>query len=293
MGSISAVSSQTFKTYCFMAEKEGWRDGEEEKTERKRGTGMSGGAVERRNKRRGNNAYWEEMERKGESSERKQWSRKERKTMGAKRYEWVMWRKMTEEERIVRWEGEKRGGVNVLREKVRMNIHHYCGLQMFYKPQFQLHTPITFLRLASTTHTYWEPTNRLHWKWTLQYTTHLHYQEPLHSLTAHILYIWSNAYRHSVYTTCMQRDTFSWFLHFTGPYFTIYRHIKRTKVISLTAILFRCPYENMIWNYKSYLFINNSTWWYWCLCTWNLLILLIYSNLIYKLRSILYISFYI
>lgn len=29
MGSISTVSSQTFKTYCFMAEKEGWREGEE------------------------------------------------------------------------------------------------------------------------------------------------------------------------------------------------------------------------------------------------------------------------
>lgn len=29
MGSISTVSSQTFKTYCFMAEKEGWRGGEE------------------------------------------------------------------------------------------------------------------------------------------------------------------------------------------------------------------------------------------------------------------------
>ncbi len=55
--------------------------------------------MERRNKRRGNNAYWEEMERKGESSERKQWRRKER-TMGAKRYEWVMWRRMKEKEKI-------------------------------------------------------------------------------------------------------------------------------------------------------------------------------------------------
>lgn len=33
MGSISTVSSQTFKTYCFMAEKEGWRDGEERRGE--------------------------------------------------------------------------------------------------------------------------------------------------------------------------------------------------------------------------------------------------------------------
>lgn len=39
MGSISTVSSQTFKTYCFMAEKEGWRDGEvkEKKTEGEKG----------------------------------------------------------------------------------------------------------------------------------------------------------------------------------------------------------------------------------------------------------------
>lgn len=36
MGSISTVSSQTFKTYCFMSEKKGWRDGKvkEKKTVR-------------------------------------------------------------------------------------------------------------------------------------------------------------------------------------------------------------------------------------------------------------------
>lgn len=41
-----------------------------------------------------------------------------------------------------------RGGVNVLREKVKVNIHHYCGLQVSCKATtFTL--PITFLRLAS------------------------------------------------------------------------------------------------------------------------------------------------
>lgn len=59
MGSISTVSSQTFKTYCFMAEKEGWRGEGEENRER----GLERGAVERRNNGRGNNAYRKEMER--------------------------------------------------------------------------------------------------------------------------------------------------------------------------------------------------------------------------------------
>lgn len=43
--------------------------------------------------------------------------------------------------------------MNVLRERVIVSIHHNCRLQMFCKPQLQLHAPITFLRLASTTHT--------------------------------------------------------------------------------------------------------------------------------------------
>lgn len=63
MGSISTVSSQTFKTYCFRAE-EGKKTKEKERRRRRKQAGKapvmsrSGGE----NKRRGNNAHWEEME---------------------------------------------------------------------------------------------------------------------------------------------------------------------------------------------------------------------------------------
>lgn len=49
MGSISTVSSQTFKTYCFMAQKEGReeeRRKDEEKEEERRGEGGRGGGGE-------------------------------------------------------------------------------------------------------------------------------------------------------------------------------------------------------------------------------------------------------
>lgn len=66
-----------------MAEKEGWRDGEEKKTEK----GMRSGGEESCTS--GNNAYWGK---KWRARTEKQWGRKE-KMVGARRQEWVMQKK--------------------------------------------------------------------------------------------------------------------------------------------------------------------------------------------------------
>lgn len=83
-----------------------------------------------------------------------EWRRKSRRRR--QRWLWKIWMRYEEKEKIVEWKGEekqRKGVVNVLRDRVIVSIHHYSRLQMFCKPQLQLHAPITFLRPASTTHT--------------------------------------------------------------------------------------------------------------------------------------------
>lgn len=177
MGSISTVSSQTFKTYCFTAEKQGWKDGEDRRGEGEetKVRGPEWGAAEGRNGRRGNNAWWEEMERKGESSDRKQWGRKE-KTMGVWRYGWVMWRKMKEEEETVerkgrgrewrkerckcpRGEGEREHPSLACRCSVSHNFNFTLSSHSYSCPQPH------FTHMQTSPHTfYWQSTNSLNRK---------------------------------------------------------------------------------------------------------------------------------
>lgn len=134
--------------------------------------------------------------------------------------------------------------MNVLREKVRANIHHYCGLQMFCKPQLQLHTPITFLWLPSTTHTHKHTETRthslssyiflaIHQQLTLKINSIMYHTSPLlrtTSLTYSTAHTSECSQTHCIYIrlTCMQGNTFNvCFLHFTGAYFTLSGSIKK------------------------------------------------------------------
>lgn len=85
---------------------------------------------------------------------------------------------------------------------------HPSLLQMFCKPQLQLHAPITFLRLASTTHTITHTHSHfllaIHQELTLKINSIMYHTSPLlrtsslTHITAHIS--GQPACRHTVYT---------------------------------------------------------------------------------------------
>lgn len=116
-----------------MAEKEGWRDGEE----------MRGEGEE--NRKRTEEQWRGEIRGEVIMHIEKKWRGRERvpnRGNGVERRRQWRWKGMsgsckekTEGERedsgVKKGREGKRGGVNVLREKVRANIRHYCGLQMF------------------------------------------------------------------------------------------------------------------------------------------------------------------
>lgn len=101
-----------------------------------------------------------------------------------------------------------RGGVNVLREKVKVSIHHHCGLHMFCKPQLQPHTHSTFLHPAQPHTLCTVHILAIHQWLTLKINSIMHHTSPLLRTTrltystAHIsgltdtLYIYTAAHMH-------------------------------------------------------------------------------------------------
>lgn len=134
-------------------------------------------------------------------------------------------------------EGER--GVNVPGEKVSANIPHYCSLQMFCKPQLQLHAPLTFLKLPSTTfytHTHF-PTHILlavHQQLKPKINSIMYHTSPLlrtTSLTYSTAHISESLQTHCIYSiSCMQGDTFCvCFFAFCWGIFILYRYMRYKK----------------------------------------------------------------
>lgn len=123
----------------------------------------------------------------------------------------------------------KRGGVNVLRDKVRVNIHHVacrcCKSHnfSFTLPSLSYTAGLDHIHTFTQTHSHFTGNAP---KLTLKTNSIIHRISPLLRTTSltYSSHIWSDAYRHSVYTTApmhARKHIQCLFLHFTGAYFTL------------------------------------------------------------------------